>query len=364
MKDAVSVTRTHGIAARADKHAMGAKAGLRVEPAAEEPDAWMRFGQLLLNAIANNPVHLSVQERDAFRRRMEEVARQLQEPAPPPKILIAAGSVVQAVEHYNRQTQAAVSGAVRHLREIARSLLAHLRDPQEDAAGDISRLLAEFGGIELSELQPFRLELENALETRVARRAEREQHHHELVESLRSRISALEDTLRASAPPAGPAETTARPAADRCTGLPLRAEAEAAIQEAMCGKTPIYVAAFYIPRMNLTNARFGDKIGDQVIQSCSQHIANQLSKGPVKLFRWMGPAFVAVLDRAESVAVVAREVQRAVAAPISRFFETSTRTVYLPTKMSGVCIRTAGRTYPEVLDQIERFILRASQEKD
>src|SRR5262249_53610601 len=144
---------------------------------------------------------------------------------------------------------------------------------------------------------------------------------------------------------------SARPAGsniDACTGLPKRAAAEAAIQEIAGVGSNAYVAVFYLHRMALTNARFGEAIGNQVIQYCSPHVAATLTKAKDALFRWSGPAFVAILEREESLPAASSEIQRIVAAPLSRFFETPSRSVFLPIKLSADTISASNSSYAEI----------------
>ena len=94
---------------------------------------------------------------------------------------------------------------------------------------------------------------------------------------------------------------------------------------------------------------------------CSQHIAGRLTKTDDAMFRWMGPAFVAILRREESELSVLSEIQRVASTPLSRFFETSSRTVYLPMKLSGEAFSLQTKTYDEVKERMEKFILRCSQ---
>jgi GGDEF domain-containing protein len=186
---------------------------------------------------------------------------------------------------------------------------------------------------------------------------ERQKSSDTLINTLRDRVTVLEQGERAIAKTAPPPATTIDP----CTGLPLRTDAEAAIQRAIENPAHYFAAVFYVHRMNLTNARFGEAIGNQVILFCSQHIASRLTRGEDALFRWMGPAFVALIERHESEGSVLSEVQRVASTPLSRFFETSSRTVYLPMKLSGESFSLGTKTYAEVTDRIEKFILRASQ---
>jgi hypothetical protein len=63
-----------------------------------------------------------------------------------------------------------------------------------------------------------------------------------------------------------------------------------------------------------------------------------------------------VLERQESALNVSSEVQRMVSAPLSRFFETSSRSVYLPIKMTATVLPLADTNFAEVSGAIEHFI--------
>ena len=127
------------------------------------------------------------------------------------------------------------------------------------------------------------------------------------------------------------------------------------------GGSQVHVAVFYVHRMNLITSRFGENIGNEILLFCSQHIATSLVRLSDNMFRWSGPAFVAILLRKESPAVVADEVLRVVSSPLSKFFDISSRTMYLPVKLSGEVIPAGNQTYAAVVDKIGQFILRASQ---
>jgi GGDEF domain-containing protein len=136
----------------------------------------------------------------------------------------------------------------------------------------------------------------------------------------------------------------------------MKADAEAAIRRALEGDAQGYVAMFYLHRMHLINARFGDAIGNQVILFCSQHIATHLTGATDALFRWRGPGFVALLERSDSALAVASEVQRFTSMPLSRFFETPSRTVYLPIKLTGEVLALHGKTFEEVLTSVQHSL--------
>ena len=182
----------------------------------------------------------------------------------------------------------------------------------------------------------------------------------ELANGLQDRVTILEQSAAmAGSGPLAPVHSSGS-SLDACTGLPDRTEAEAAIRSALGADGKTYVASFYLHRMNLANARFGKAIGDhQVIVFCSQHLSTLINSTD-SLYRWTGPAFVAILQRQESAVKVSGEIQRIVSTPLSRFFETASRTVYLPVKMTGDVFETRHQTYAKLTDQIEKFILSAS----
>lgn len=147
---------------------------------------------------------------------------------------------------------------------------------------------------------------------------------------------------------------------DPGTGLPLRPEAEEMLRQTIEAGRQAYAVVFYLHRMALTNARFGEAIGNQVILFCSQHLATAVLRPDDLLYRWQGPAFVAIIERPESLQAVTSEIQRLAAAPISRHFETPSRSVYLPIRLTLEVVPLFETNVADVLGQVGRFILNTS----
>lgn len=53
---------------------------------------------------------------------------------------------------------------------------------------------------------------------------------------------------------------------------------------------------FGIERMAIINARFGYRVGDQMIAGLRQHLTDNLPEGD-RLFRWRGPYLLALIER-------------------------------------------------------------------
>ena len=323
-----------------------------------EADAWRELNLLLLRAAVDHAVRCNAAEFEAFQQRSREAMRELKEHNSSSEILIAAGAVAESLAHYNKHTQEQVDALAGESRSVLEKFVSHLTsiydDPQsEQTLQDLRAAVAE------PPTAAAQRKVEECLNRLSQEAADRSRQARELADRLQDRVTILEQTI--SSPASTPAPNVAANAAvDPCTGLAVRAEGEAAIRRAVSEGTPGYVAVFYLHRMALTNARFGEAIGNQVIMFASQHLATAIARQNDQMFRWTGPAFVAVLERVEAMLTVNNEVQRTISSPISRFFETPTRSVYLPIKITGDIVPLEGNSYAEVADKIERFILTAS----
>ena len=150
---------------------------------------------------------------------------------------------------------------------------------------------------------------------------------------------------------------------DPSTGLPGRETAEEYIRQ-VCGSDPgnRFLCVFYVHRMTVINATCGEKTGNEVLRFCSQNLAHILQPED-QFFRWSGPVLVAVLKRSGPLDGVLEEIRSLLSVPLSRFFETPKRLVFLPMKISGHAIRAQG-AWKTVVDVINQFAASAAQASD
>jgi GGDEF domain-containing protein len=323
-----------------------------------ETAAWKEVTLQVLGATAEHAIHCGDAEVEPFRQLVRDSVAGLKAPANPAQVLIAAGVLSQAIAHYSAQTQREVDALLADLSTTIQEFLGHLEHLHGDA--ESQGMLAELrktlqSGIQAGRLREAQAETTKFLEELSRQADERRQKSRELTDQLQDRITVLEHSLANGRPIA-----VVPASIDACTGLPSRPEAEAALHRAIETGAHAYAAVFYVHRMALTNARFGEAIGNQVILFCSQHIATRVTQGNDQLFRWSGPAFTAILDRRESILNVSSDILRIVATPLSRFFETQSRSVYLPVRLTAHVIPLFDSNYAEVSSEIERFILTTS----
>jgi GGDEF domain-containing protein len=339
------------------------EAALEPTEATAEAVAWKDVTLLLLGAAADHPVQCGEGEADSFRKHVRDSIDALQNATGSAQILMNAGGVAQAIKHYGEHTQNRVNALLADMKETAQVFLNHLEElyRQSEAKPILSALRSTMEQtLAEGKLGPARDAALASLEELAKLAAEARTHSLQLTDNLQDRIVILEQA-------AGSGRTLApapAPTVDTTTGLPKRADAEFAIQRALDHPSEsglkFYAAVFYLHRMPLTNARFGEAIGNQVLLFCSQHIATTVTRANDSLFRWSGPAFVAILERAESEMAVSSEVQRLISAPFSRFFETSSRSVYLPVKVTADVIPLFDTNFAEAAERIERFVLKTS----
>lgn len=319
---------------------------------------------LLLGATTEQAVTCGDGDIGSFRQVASESSDTIKNATTMSQVLMTSGALVQALSQYSTQTQRRVDALLADTGSMFQSFLGHLEGLHGDAESQsIQRLRTLFAqGLREGTLAQAKEQAMQSLDDWSKHAEEKRRRALELTSSLQDRITILEQSVpRSLRVPAG-ASSGGSPevTVDGCTGLAVRSEAEAALNRALEGQAQSYAAVFYLHRMALTNARFGEAIGNQVILFCSQHIATVVTRGNDSLFRWSGPAFVAVLERPDSASTVSAEVQRLISAPFSRFFETSSRSVYLPVKVTATVIPLFDTNYAEVSAQLERFILNAS----
>jgi len=129
----------------------------------------------------------------------------------------------------------------------------------------------------------------------------------------------------------------AQPKVDSLSGLPLRVQAEHALDTAIQSGGHGFVVAFIIDRVHLINARFGYGVGDQILTLFRQHLAEHLEEGD-QLFRWTGPVFLALIDRPSLPEGVRAEVKRVTSKKLETTVQIGSRFVLLPVSSSALII--------------------------
>jgi diguanylate cyclase (GGDEF)-like protein len=127
---------------------------------------------------------------------------------------------------------------------------------------------------------------------------------------------------------------------DAVTGLWGRGEAEKTLAAKIERGKNCFATVFVVERLSALNVRFGRAVGDEVLFMIAQHLAQRLPENS-SLFRWSGPAFVAILDD-ESDGTVERQMKQIASERLEKSVETRGRSILLPITMSFILQRISG----------------------
>lgn len=326
-------------------------------PSSTKLDAWKQLGCMLFEASPEQPL-------EVLRQRLQEAGAARKDDTGGPQVLIDAGALARAIERYTTQFQQGTDSRMEVMRGLLLTLIGHL-ESVHTGAGDFAQLAQIRDHLDAACREDLDLVpemLSRCLSSLKQDFVEKQKAEEVLMAEFCDQVKLLEQSTGTATSLTSGTHRGTTPAvlSDPCTGLPSKAEAEAALRRA-AGSPQLYVAVFYVHRMHLVNARFGENVGNEILLFCSQHIATSLVRPSDSLFRWTGPAFVAILERADSPVVVATEVRRLVSAPLSRFFDNSSRTMYLPIKLSAETIPAASQTHAAVVDLVGQFVHHASR---
>ncbi len=312
--------------------------------------AMLQVIDILLHAIQVYTVAFDPVEFAAFQAEIQKMRGVVRMPSAE-QMLWTAACAQKALEEYNQR-------AVRARRTNAEALQKMMSSSTEtvtaiSTASETST--ARLGELEKQILKASTAEETKSLAIRIA----------ECLESVRvqtlsqreradQNLSQLRSELEASSK-AGPAAGV-QPRMDSLSGLPLRAQAEHALETAIQSGGHGFVVAFIIDRVHLTNARFGYGVGDQILTLFREHLAEHLEEGD-RLFRWTGPVFLALLDRPNLADRVRAEVKRVTSKKLETTVQIGSRFVLLPVSSSSLVISLLeAESAAAVIEQVDAFV--------
>jgi GGDEF domain-containing protein len=286
------------------------------------PTSLRQVVSLLISRMGSSAVNADPTEFSAFRADIKDMSEGLAADLPAENLMVVAEAATQALAAYNKRIEALLGSQGSEVKHI----LGMLQDTVINIAGENTR-----SG---KRLQEITLELEQSgaiTDLRVLKGR--------LTECLKN---LREETLQQKADAAGNLQKLqmtierSRGAAakagyllDPVTGLPGHDDALIAMQAAIDGGARQYAVVMVVNRIQMINARFGQEVGDRMLVGFKEHLAKQLSASG-QLFRWAGPAFVAILEREVPLGNVRLQVKRMMDAKIEVDYSGDGRSVLIP----------------------------------
>lgn len=318
---------------------------------AQEPETVdvTRIVRLLIQGIALHAVEGDAGDYQIFRHEVQKQLDIVETNPPPAQLLVSVGAVVQALEGYNSRT-------TRHLRlqgvELYHMITMLTRTVEilgtgsEQTVGKLRAIGAQIeksSGIE--DVRSLKLRLSECLDG-IRAEAQRQK-----AETART-VARLQDEIRGSQDRISGAG--ASHVLDPLTGLPARAAAVAAIEEWAMSPSPPYAALFIVDRIQLLNSRFGYEVGDRVLKTYAEELRTHLPAAD-QIFRWSGPAVLALLSRADPIEKVREHLRFALPGKVERNFELAKRSVLLSISATWAVFPIA-LPVSELIDRLDTFL--------
>jgi diguanylate cyclase (GGDEF)-like protein len=115
---------------------------------------------------------------------------------------------------------------------------------------------------------------------------------------------------------------------DTVTGLPVRRSAERTLGETVQTGGSAAIAVFVVTRLSAINSKYGRAVGDEVMLRVANHFAKHLSSDTL-LYRWSGPALVALINVQDNADAINRAWSKAAAVKQEINLETKERSVFV-----------------------------------
>jgi GGDEF domain-containing protein len=295
--------------------------------------AWKDSTCSVLEAMSAHVFRCNPSEYDRFRQKVTETLETWKGQPSSSAVLISTGILTQHIEQYYQDTQRRVDGSMAELHDIAGILLSFVSSlcaPPLGGDASTSSSLLQIGEMmqqasTAEELRKVKLDLTGKLqgfkepERTPSAETVTNQRLPAQPSSQPSPQPSPQPSQQPSPQPSQQHAATWNPSPapedvlDPLTGLPNRMAAANAILGLKSSPNGAYLVAFYVQRMPHFNARLGDRIGNELLFLSAQCIANALLRPGDQLFRWRGPAFVALIKREDTLIDVKREIKRVLA---------------------------------------------------
>ena len=316
-------------------------------------DALLRTTHLLLEGIEHHAVRPDAGDYDRFRKELRLILGDLNEGTPSSEILVLAGQALKALEGYNARATKQMRAQCEDLQNMVAMLTKTMAAIASGSQSSISRLQEIEATLQtaslLEDFHVAKIRMSECLDVLGKEIVRHRSESARQVSEMHSAVQGLHSTKFAHT-----AEELAR--RDPLTKLPERPGAEAALAAAVKESQPVFAAVFVTDRLDLINARFGRAVGDDVRLFFCQHVAKALKEAD-RLYRWTGPAILAILHRTTSLASVREDMNGLFAKRLTMNVTSENRSVLLavPAKWMVFAAQEI-RPLPRLIKSIDAFV--------
>ncbi len=310
--------------------------------------AYRRIIGLFLQGIALHAVEGDKSDYDRFRNDIDGFATQIGPATPMSELLVAVGGALRAMEDYNRRTSKFVRRQNEELQNMVSMLTQTVITIGSSGEASVNKLQEIEKSIEgarlVEDIQLLKLRLGECLESVRQEAIRQKTEGQSALASLQEELNNSRERIGAFATPVD---------LDGATGLPAKKEALKALQAALGTPQNKFLVVAVVSRVQAVNARFGYAVGDRVLATFAEHFKKNLGASD-QLYRWHGPAVIALLSRADRIEKVRTEMRRFADIKLEKTIEVGARTVLLPVSASWSAFAVEG-PLDSLLKKLEAF---------
>ena len=306
----------------------------------EEEAAYRRVISTLLEGVAAHALNLDSDAHLNFCERIGATRRALVAETTVEALLVDAGAAVQAIGDYTREMNCLLRAQDAEMQNMSAMLTGRVAErvsPQPETTDDSSERATPMEDASSGEAR-----------VRVYKLTTREGAQRPTPEEDQSQGALHKPVSREKI-------TRRHLSLDPITGLPGHTLAQAQFLSALRTGEPRLVGVFVLDSAQRITLRFGPAMGEEVMRSLKQHLAGLLEASD-RMFRWPGPAIVALLTRTDPPERIRARLRRLLEQPIERTFDINSRSVLIPLSIAW-SVFVLSPPLAEVNRQIGDFIL-------
>ena len=242
-------------------------------------------------------------EHAAFQATMREFQLKLVEGAiTPGEILVFTGAIIQTIQDYNRKVERHFANQKKDLQDmvaILNGIVIQSWRGNENAVANLKAIEKQLKTTcEQDDIRVLKSRLQDCVSAVQAETERRSQQRDSVREFMRTQVA--NPVVRSATEGHGE---------DPATGLRQRSHARELLGLKIAGGFAGYSVPIVLNRLQAINDRFGRDVGDAYFLASAQAVAQAL-RPTDQVFRWSGPALLAILDRDGPADAVRGEVAR------------------------------------------------------
>lgn len=278
--------------------------------------------QILVRGIGLHAIEGDPEDLKQLQQRLAGIADTISLDSSPDDLLVSIGKTLRALEEYNRRAAVIFKGQVEELRGMLSTMTSTVMFITSSSETSVKQLSVIESKLQrastLEDTRQVKTYLTDCLTLVRTETLRLQTESRTKINTLKSDVERLSHRLKS---------VSTGESQDPVTGLPGRAAAEEAITSKILAGKEFLVALYVLDRMASINGRFGRLVGDDILVTGAQALAQRLSG--TTLYRWSGPAFVAVFDPSVNLTQAESRASQASSIRVEKNIEADKRSVLI-----------------------------------